>query len=44
MLNVGPTRADTIPGLEKIEVQSGFVLRDVVKRLAFVTSIQIFGL
>jgi len=34
MLNVGPTRADTIPGLEKIEVQSGFVLRDVVKRLA----------
>ncbi|KLO08573.1 DHS-like NAD/FAD-binding domain-containing protein [Schizopora paradoxa] len=34
MLNVGPTRADTIPGLEKIEVQSGAVLRDIVKSLA----------
>ncbi|THH26329.1 hypothetical protein EUX98_g7858 [Antrodiella citrinella] len=31
MLNVGPTRADGLPGLEKIEVASGLVLRDVVK-------------
>ncbi|TCD71735.1 hypothetical protein EIP91_005501 [Steccherinum ochraceum] len=31
MLNVGPTRADGLEGLEKIEVPSGLVLRDVVR-------------
>lgn len=41
MLNVGPTRADTIPGLEKIEVPSGVVLRDVVRNLACVVPMRI---
>ncbi|KAI0079358.1 DHS-like NAD/FAD-binding domain-containing protein [Panus rudis PR-1116 ss-1] len=31
MLNVGPTRADGLPGLEKIEIPSGTILRDVVR-------------
>lgn len=31
MLNVGPTRADGLPGIEKIELASGGVLRDVVR-------------
>ena len=31
MLNVGPTRADTIPELEKIEIPSGSIIRDVVR-------------
>lgn len=31
MLNVGPTRADNLPGLEKIEIPSGKVMRDVVR-------------
>lgn len=33
MLNVGPTRADGLPGLEKIEVASGQVLREVVQTI-----------
>lgn len=31
MLNVGPTRADGMPGIEKIELTSGSVLRGVVR-------------
>ncbi|KAH7915278.1 DHS-like NAD/FAD-binding domain-containing protein [Hygrophoropsis aurantiaca] len=31
LLNVGPTRADGLPGIEKIEIASGLVMRDVVK-------------
>ena len=31
LLNVGPTRADPLPGVEKIELPSGAVLRDVVR-------------
>ncbi|CAL1714214.1 unnamed protein product [Somion occarium] len=30
-LNVGPTRADGLPGIEKIELESGKVLKDVVR-------------
>lgn len=30
MLNIGPTRADDIPGIEKIELPSGAVLRAAV--------------
>ncbi|EIW79427.1 DHS-like NAD/FAD-binding domain-containing protein [Coniophora puteana RWD-64-598 SS2] len=33
MLNVGPTRADDLPGVEKIEIASGLVMRDVVKNV-----------
>lgn len=34
MLNVGPTRADTLdPPIEKIEIPSGDVLREVVRAL-----------
>lgn len=31
LLNVGPTRADQVPQVEKIEIPSGAVLRDVVR-------------
>lgn len=31
MLNVGPTRADTLENMEKIELPSGTILRDVVR-------------
>ncbi|EJD00489.1 DHS-like NAD/FAD-binding domain-containing protein [Fomitiporia mediterranea MF3/22] len=35
MLNVGPTRADTLtPPIEKIELPTGVILRDVVRMLA----------
>lgn len=33
MLNIGPTRADSIEGIEKISLPSGLVLRDAVKVL-----------
>jgi len=33
MLNVGPTRGDGIPGVEKLELESGLVLLDVVRLL-----------
>ncbi|KAI5121746.1 hypothetical protein M0805_009035 [Coniferiporia weirii] len=34
MLNLGPSRADTLtPGIEKIELPSGLILRDVVRTL-----------
>ncbi|KAI0033912.1 DHS-like NAD/FAD-binding domain-containing protein [Vararia minispora EC-137] len=32
-LNVGPTRADDLPGVEKLEVPAGDVMRDVVRRV-----------
>lgn len=38
MLNVGPTRAEGIAGVEKIEMQSGTVLREVVRALLCVPS------
>ncbi|TFY63772.1 hypothetical protein EVJ58_g3070 [Rhodofomes roseus] len=31
LLNLGPTRADGLQGLEKIDIASGVVMRDVVK-------------
>lgn len=38
MLNVGPTRADTLdPPVEKIEIPSGDVLREVVRALVLVS-------
>ncbi|KAG0709416.1 DHS-like NAD/FAD-binding domain-containing protein [Suillus ampliporus] len=33
LLNVGPTRADELPGVEKLEISSSLVLRDVVRTL-----------
>ncbi|KAI0769198.1 DHS-like NAD/FAD-binding domain-containing protein [Irpex lacteus] len=33
MLNVGPTRADSLENLEKIELPSGLILRDVVQNV-----------
>jgi hypothetical protein len=33
LLNVGPTRADGISGVEKIDIASGIVLPDVVKNI-----------
>jgi len=31
MLNVGPSRADGYPGVEKIEIASGMIMKEVVK-------------
>ena len=31
LLNVGPTRADPLPGFEKIELASGLVMRNAVR-------------
>ncbi|OJA20447.1 hypothetical protein AZE42_06075 [Rhizopogon vesiculosus] len=33
LLNVGPTRADGLPGVEKLEISSSLVLRDAVRAL-----------
>ncbi|KAG9085170.1 hypothetical protein FS749_004639 [Ceratobasidium sp. UAMH 11750] len=33
LLNLGPTRADDVPGVEKIEIASGEVLRGAVRAL-----------
>ncbi|KAH7926049.1 DHS-like NAD/FAD-binding domain-containing protein [Leucogyrophana mollusca] len=33
LLNVGPTRADGLPGIEKIEIASGLIIRDVVRAI-----------
>jgi NAD-dependent deacetylase sirtuin 4 len=33
LLNVGPTRADGMPSVEKIDIPSGAVMRDVVKAI-----------
>ncbi|OAX39619.1 DHS-like NAD/FAD-binding domain-containing protein [Rhizopogon vinicolor AM-OR11-026] len=33
LLNVGPTRADELPGVEKLEISSSLVLRDAVRAL-----------
>ncbi|OCH91524.1 DHS-like NAD/FAD-binding domain-containing protein [Obba rivulosa] len=33
LLNVGPTRADGIPGVEKLEIPSNVVMRDAVRTL-----------
>jgi NAD+-dependent protein deacetylase sirtuin 4 len=34
ILNIGPSRADGHPGIEKIEIASGLIMRDVVKAVA----------
>lgn len=31
LLNTGPTRADTLPDIAKLDINSGAVLTDVVK-------------
>jgi len=31
MINVGPSRADGVKGVEKMEVSSGTIIRDVVR-------------
>ncbi|KAK0466965.1 DHS-like NAD/FAD-binding domain-containing protein [Desarmillaria tabescens] len=33
MINVGPTRADNVPGVEKIDITSGAIMRDVARVL-----------
>ncbi|KAI0792003.1 DHS-like NAD/FAD-binding domain-containing protein [Abortiporus biennis] len=38
-LNVGPTRADGLPGIEKIEIPSGLIMRDVVKAVLATDSV-----
>ena len=39
MLNLGPSRADGLPGVEKIEVASRAVLRDAAREVAYVMRI-----
>ena len=36
LLNLGPTRADGVPGVEKIETVTGATLRQVAKTLMYV--------
>ena len=36
LLNLGPTRADGLPGVEKLDVASGAVMRSVAKIVASV--------
>ncbi|OBZ73820.1 NAD-dependent protein deacetylase SIR4, partial [Grifola frondosa] len=33
LLNVGPTRADGLPGVEKLEIPSGLIMREVAKEV-----------
>jgi len=33
LLNIGPTRADGLPGVEKLDVPGGAIMRDVVKNI-----------
>ncbi|CCM02533.1 uncharacterized protein FIBRA_04635 [Fibroporia radiculosa] len=40
LLNVGPSRADALPGVEKIEVASGAVMRDVVRTVLGTSSLR----
>lgn len=35
LLNIGPTRADGLSGLVKLDVRSGAILRDVVKAVTY---------
>ena len=36
LLNLGPTCADGVPGVEKIEIASGAILRRVAKTVMYV--------
>ncbi|KAL0065830.1 hypothetical protein AAF712_007133 [Marasmius tenuissimus] len=33
MVNVGPSRADDVPGVEKLDISSGLIIRDVVRNV-----------
>ena len=33
LLNVGPTRADELAGIEAVQIPAGEIIRDVVKRV-----------
>ena len=35
LLNIGPTRADGLSGLVKLDVRSGAILRDVVRAVTY---------
>ncbi len=35
LLNVGPTRADGMPSVEKLDIPSGAVMRDVAKAVMY---------
>jgi len=35
LLNIGPTRADGLPGLVKLDVRSGTILRDVTRAVMY---------
>ncbi|KZP19374.1 DHS-like NAD/FAD-binding domain-containing protein [Athelia psychrophila] len=38
LLNVGPTRADLLPNIDKIDMSSGVIIRDVVKQVLGTTA------
>ena len=42
MLNIGPTRADDLPGVDKIELPTGLVMRDVAKSIMYVIMNMLF--
>jgi NAD+-dependent protein deacetylase sirtuin 4 len=37
LLNVGPTRADDLPGVDKLEIPAGSIIRDVVRAVLCVS-------
>ena len=37
LLNVGPSRADTLPGVEKIDMPSGSIMREVARAIMYVS-------
>jgi hypothetical protein len=41
LLNVGPSRGDGVPEIERIDMASGLIIRDVVKAVLCVPSISI---
>lgn len=42
LLNVGPTRADGLSGIEKIDMSSGAIIRDVVKEVLCVFNVPLY--
>ena len=40
LLNVGPSRADALPGVEKIDMPSGSVIREVATKVMYVSPAQ----
>jgi hypothetical protein len=42
ILNVGPSRADGLPGIEKIDIASGGIMKEIVKTVMYGFSSSIY--